>query len=1016
MVGLVGVVVLAQACGGGPEAPVVVRPPPLVITGTPPPPPTRAKWVFESGSRSFAGRLDLGASGVLYVGAHGRRELVKGEEPPVDAPTLALDDLVGALRDAQGQYVLVGDDGDTFVAKEPLGAIVSARPGPFANANPSVRVQSLAVGKSVIMAVSPIDGSLVRSTDFGATWSPVSYAGSNKPFGKATSVALDGKGNGLLVHLPQRVFVTHDDGATWAPIASPGIGARRVSSDGGDRLFLEGYNAQRAKLDGNSLAITTEPPQPIFKPTAKPKKDADERADKGEEMGAHEVLAGERVVKLAAIVRHGKKREIEISSSKLGEKSDKTVSSVELLGRDGDVSRHVSAFRSNLIYLRDDDDADRASPTTTVFTSTDWGASWTKGATLEGGQPESDSADVRLGPKGWAFIPALCSYGERYSGGDDDEEGEPSGPSEDCGRRQIRPAGAAAFEDMAFTEDFTPLDFYFDEAHDKVYALGSRKDEKHLYESPLGQNKFVRTKILDGIPGDVSGISVDAKGALRVFAYQYGAGWTVHRHDLDGKQGNTKKYLPLDRGQLVFVGARGLLLASHNHGWETADGGETWIRVATNGAQSAECSDAGCMSFGATRVGWDLPAAAGEEKIALQNDPPAKTPSATAPATAPPPAPPTLTLSCKTTGAATSLPSTPGLENVDARPDARWAYVARGAEGKVSLWVGGRNAAREVPMADAIPKKAPNAKKPDNTEYRTGDRTVADGVVVARYSFQSRSSTGTFNPVDIDLSWFSFSTGKVGHKKLPQLKPFRVPGYGFAGDAQIVQGGVLYQPTSAEPAFFVKDDGKIESITLPPRATVRNALRVGQRWVLEDTEWGTAQISWSDDGGKSWKQKAWSLDEQSVGISLVQLAGKPALALWRSSNPQMIFGLDAAVPDDPPAPTMTNTTTANTTCDAQPGTLRNVMGLPTDKRGNLRVKLDAPKGKDAIELTGTNRVAHALTNGAACTSVYALSGSDQTAYIYADGATWSGWRFRRGDDPKKGAIAAEPVTCAPPKP
>src|SRR5207253_8165305 len=100
-------------------------------------------------------------------------------------------------------------------------------------------------------------------TDFGLTWKAVDYA-AQKSCGRAASVALDSKGNGVLVHLPQRVFVTHDDGATWAPIASPAHGAASVLRDGQDRLFAFGYYDQRAMLTASAFAETTDLPASIF--------------------------------------------------------------------------------------------------------------------------------------------------------------------------------------------------------------------------------------------------------------------------------------------------------------------------------------------------------------------------------------------------------------------------------------------------------------------------------------------------------------------------------------------------------------------------------------------------------------------------------------------------------------------------------------------------------------------------------------------------------------------------------
>lgn len=1008
--GAVGVLMLGQACGGAPPPDPIIKPPPLVITAAPPPAPVRAKWVFSDHSRSLAGKMDLGKdAGMLYVGEHGRRELVKGDADPVDAPTLALDDLVGVLKDDKGQYAFVADDGDVYVGKDPMGTLDTTRPGPLADIK-GARLRSTTTGKAAIMGIASNDSRVLRTTDFGATWKPVDYAGGTKPYGKPISVALDSKGNGILIHVPQRVFVTHDDGATWAPIASPGIGARRVWRDGADRIFLEGFNWQRAKLDANALVVTSDEPEAIYKPA--PKKTPDDAksptASDDEETDTVSVLAGDHLVQLANVYRHGKNREVHIRSSKLGEKSDKVITNTDLMSKDG-LSHHVAGWNGTLLYLRSDDDSDENAPTSTVFLSNDYGATWTKDITIEGSDPQSDGVDVLVGPKGWAFIGALCANGESYGGGDDDEGG--GGGAQNCGTRKIRPASATAFEDMAFTEDFVPASFYFDEAHDKVYALGNvpSSNEQRLYESAMSQNKFVRNK-MDLAGNEVKAISVDSKGVLRAFTYDYKDGWTVVRRDADGKD-LPKEYLPLDNGDLTFAGAHGLLLAGHNRGWETADGGATWIRVATNGSRSADCTDAGCRSGDAVRIGWDLPAAAKEENISATATPAPKPKDApTPPATTP--SPPAADLACKTSGAPSNLWATPSFDLSDNRADVRWAQIKHEDDQKVSLVVGGKTSIREVPLLAALPKRPPPAKgaKPDTMEYRSGDRTLTDGVVAARYSFQSKSSTGTFNPVDVDLTWFSFSTGKVGHHLLAKQKPFRVSSYGLTGDAQIVTGGLLYQALDQEPASFIHDDGKVEPLPLPPRASVRNALHVGTRWILGDAESGTTQIAWSDDNGKTWTTRAWTLDESGSSIGLMVLGGKPTVSLSRGGSPLALFGIDTTVPPEPPAPVVMDVNgSINNVCDASPGPLRLNMYIQYNQRA-FKAHIDNGK-KPASNLASSSRITHGLATGKACTASYMLYSNDETAFVYPDGANWAGWRFRRNDDPKKSSMLAEPISC-----
>ena len=1004
--GAVGVLVLGQACGAPPDP--VVKPPPLVITATPPIAPTRAKWAFSDQSRSMNAKVDLGKdTGVLYVGAHGRRSLIKGDADPVDSSSLAFDDLVGVLKDDKGQLVFVADDGDVFVSKDALGALDTTRPSPLADVK-NATLRSPATGKTAIMGIASNDNRVLRTSDFGVTWKPVDYAGATKPWGKPVSVALDGLGNGILIHLPQRVFVTHDDGATWAPIASPGIGARRATRDGANKIFVDGFDYQRARLDGNSLAVTTDQPEPADKPADKKKDKPDAPSTDESEQGTVQLIAGDHSVELASVYRHGKTREVRIRTSKLGQKADAPISNTDLISRDG-VSQHVASYNNNLVYLRADDDSDQNTPTSTLFFSKDYGATWTKDATIEGAEPQSDSEEVALGPKGWAFVGALCTYGESYGEGDDSEGEGNVGGAENCSARKVRPAGAKDFEDMAFTEDFTPSAFAFDEAHDKVYAVGTatKDNETRIYVSALSQNKWVRSKI-DTAGMDVTALSVDPKGVLRAYDYDYTEGWIVARVDADDKP-MPKEYLALDSGDLTFVGARGLLISGHNKGWETADGGETWVRVATNGSREADCSEAGCRSGDAFRIGWDLPAAAKDQTFTASTEKPTASKVQTTSTSEGAPTP-TLELTCKVSGASTiTADQRPGFDTADNRADVRWTMqVSEGS--KTSLVVGGKNGTRDVLLVPAE-KPAVKGAKPDNVEHRSGTRMLTEGAVGARFSFQTKSSTGTYNPVDIELTWFSYASGKVGHHTIAKHPAFRVASYGFTGDAQIVPGGLLYQATDGEPATFIHDDGKTEPLPLPSRASVRNAMHAGTRWILSDSESGTVQIATSDDTGKTWKNKAWTLDE-SAPMALSLLGGKPMISINRSGTPAALFGLEGTLPDDPPAPTVVDfdSSVANA-CDASAGTLRTSQYLNPLQR-QLKAKIDDGK-KGTSQYSVSYRMTHGLGTGKACTSAYKLSGGDEDdLFVYADGATWTGWRFRRDEtDPKKTKPTMEPITC-----
>ena len=103
------------------------------------------------------GKLDLGDGSTLYIGQNGRRELAKGNDPLVDAQTLALEDLIGVVRDPKGGFAFVAPDGDVYTAKEPLGAIDRAKL--------NVKGGSLAIGHPFAATGTRIVATLAKILD-----------------------------------------------------------------------------------------------------------------------------------------------------------------------------------------------------------------------------------------------------------------------------------------------------------------------------------------------------------------------------------------------------------------------------------------------------------------------------------------------------------------------------------------------------------------------------------------------------------------------------------------------------------------------------------------------------------------------------------------------------------------------------------------------------------------------------------------------------------------------------------
>jgi hypothetical protein len=998
------------SCGGEAPPPVVAPPPPVVEVAKPA--VTQARWVFPEGRRRLTAKLDLGGAGTLYVGRNGIRRLVKGAEPPVDAPTLALRDMIGVLRSDKGQILLVTAEGDVLTAADPLGPLEALHPGPLggkpgASAD-AERFAWSTTGRAAILGLTQ-DGRLLRSADYGATWQESAYGGSGKRYGHPASVELDGQGNGLLLHFPQRLFVTHDDGATWTHLPSPGIGATEIRRDGEDRIWLIG-RYERARLEGSALKVTADAPAPLVTPPPPGPKTPDAPKDPNQRRNARTLLSGDHTVELAEIYRHGKVREVEVSSARLGDKPDKPSLHPELVGASG-LSRHVAGYDAALVYLREDDDVDPSAPTTTVFRSSDYGVTFREDVKLKGAEPiERTGVDVAAGPDGWTFVTALCP---RYS---------PEGRT--CAHRQVRPAGASAFEDMQFDEELTPVAFAFDREHDRVYALGIHNGTKHLYESPLTQNRFSRTHVLDVPASTSASLTVDPQGTVRVLAFEgHGRGWVLHRRPFGG-EALPLLYVPLGNGALALARSRGLLFAAHEIGWETHDGGESWTRTAGVSASWMTCTEtAGCLDDdGTERVGWDHEAALGDapradDRVTASPEPPKQ--SGAMPPAAEPASPPVDAV-CKLSGPVATVTSVPGSEMVDSlSADVRWASFKRDADGKASVVFGSKSQVKDTQLLPAAPKVKAAPDKPAPM-ILSADRVLNDGVVAARYR-QASDAGGHRQPLEIDLAWWSAATGRSHHQTLHKVPPFYVSTWSFTGTPQIVDGGLLYQPPYAQEVYFVHDDGKVETLSIPGGASVRNAERIGKGWLLADAYNGNVQLLWSNEGGKEWSHRDWRLDGGGTAL-MALIDGKATVSFARGSLPSALFVAGPSPENDPPAPVVIDPATIDGRCDAHAATLRATSYIPSAER-LLRARVEVAKdGPPAGRLSVSQRVTHSTSAGAICTSAFVLNGPDprtyetQTAFLYPEAKGWSGWWFHRAPDPKdatKKVTLASPLSCEP---
>lgn len=944
------------------------------------------------------------------MGREGRRELTDGKGVPAPAPAVVLDDLVGVLRDDTGGFVFVTRNGETWRSAEALGTMSSVGPGPFAGSDATFR--SVTTGARAIVGTTR-DGRLLRSADYGRSFVPVDYAGAVKPYGRAIFVAVDSQGNGVLVHLPQHVFVTHDDGATWAPLPAVQGAATCAERDGEGRVYVCHTRGLASVLDGNRLR-PVDRYVPIYTRQSPPDaRGARERRD------AKRVLVGDRVVELIAQPGEGSATEVRVHWARGGEPFSAPVPSAILVGASG-LSSHLASYAADLLYLRDDVVKHGEAATSTLLQSPDDGATWHTEGTFDGllrASYGSRKVDIATGPRGWAYVTSLCPA------------------SGECFHQRVRPAGASSFEDVELTEAFEPADFVFDETRGHVFVLGT---QSAIYESPLDKNRFTRVKALDP-PARASGgaLTIDEAGVLHVFFYEpERQTWSVQRRDAHGAALSTH-YLPFDANTaFVFAGARGLAVEPLDRArkaestapatpvaWETADGGETWSRVAPQSrfADHARCTVAGCFDGTRLRWGWDLPAVAGSERVVAAPEPLPRAADSPLGTASPTHAAPPRDIVCRPRGPAAVLPPLADPHGVPKLVDAgssgaRWAFVNGDSVAGSSVVLGTRTGVREVPLL--LPRSV-------SDDVRGGSDERSNGIIAARYTTHDHWA-GT-SPLDVEIAWWSATTGLVVRGVLHNVPPFQVNGGFVSGYVYIVDGGLLFQPPSnpwtpdvgVNLAYLIGDDGGVRPLTLPSDVAVVGAVRIGSRLLLERAA-GTpdADLAWTDDGGKSWQARTWALvdDRRRPDATRAVLSvqnGKALLGVSRPGEDSITFGLDKEIPDGPPEPRVMDATIVSTACGARVGTLRYDIPLGSDE--HLRMRLETP-GRASAPVVSWSRVAYATDAGRICSAAYLLRGTGAAgdAMLYPEGASWSGWSFSTEPDPNDKSHPlrkALPLTC-----
>jgi photosystem II stability/assembly factor-like uncharacterized protein len=818
---LLGLPALAVVVACSPATPQpVAGPTPAPAQEAGPPAPafaSPAQWTLSRAPGWIEHARLATDKGELLVGPGGERWLDKPDGTQESAPTLAPAALVGVAKIAGG-YRFVDAQGGVWESETALGPLAHAGDAP-------PKSERFALGKVALLATDAA-GDLARSVDGGRTWSKVTVAPRE---GVLVALAMDGS-TGLALAAPQRLFATKDDGQTWHPIASPGIGARDVRFEAGE-----------LRLEGTDTVLRFDPQTETFVPLAATGRRAGVPGKGTKGTTFERRVEGRRAVVIESNLDTA---EHKVAIFELGA-SAPLAKKVDAL--DGCHSVHA-ALRGASVWLACDapgsveSGIDRTAPlpgryfpqkpfgaprptvgsdagrqtgfVTKIVRSDDGGKSWVDEALVEGALPQAPDEAFAVGPDGWVFLGVRCT---------------PSYPRV-CLPARVRAEASGPFVDVGVPGE----DGDSDEAvryvrvashatQAVVYALGVVADRVSLYQWAAGAPVPQRVAELGPRSPQTPSLSVDEDGTVRGVV----PGDTPTIFELvQGKLTQTPLGTPL---RSAFLAGRfGLGATMDGRVLETTDSGKTWLPVAApSGVSVVQCSTEGCATTRGIRAGWDGKAAGGA-----------------AGSTAPPKHIFARGLKCTAKDAWVSLGGgqLPGVDHVD-HAQLRWALPTRDAPGAVTLhtvkWGDAPLKTSRVPLTGPAPQ-------PPKYGAATTMHVQPQGVVVLRYSYlRDRKGPGRYNPVDMQAAWYRWANGKIARASLAQIAPFRVnrdPQEGvfvtppFAEAPEVLSlgpKGLWFRPPSFPDdeqwtLHHFRDDGKVERTkTEEGRGAVLRAVDLG---------------------------------------------------------------------------------------------------------------------------------------------------------------------------------------------
>jgi hypothetical protein len=188
---------------------------------------TPATWRYHPARQAqVEAERPLSDGRILLAGKRGERWLLDPRAHSLSAgASLAPEDLIAVLDADQG-YRFIGQSGTSYEARDPLGKFLRSS----APLEPLLRVSA---ARHSIVGI-PADRSLSRSADGAASFGKV-----GPPNVAFADVALASDGSGLALAIPEALWLTRDEGATWSLLPETTHGALALSRNGNGHIQVE---------------------------------------------------------------------------------------------------------------------------------------------------------------------------------------------------------------------------------------------------------------------------------------------------------------------------------------------------------------------------------------------------------------------------------------------------------------------------------------------------------------------------------------------------------------------------------------------------------------------------------------------------------------------------------------------------------------------------------------------------------------------------------------------------------